>query len=73
MRETENVFKELEKYMDQHADQITDEASQKELIDRFMKEYNARLDESEDDAPETADDYLDLTMSASSKKRNRST
>ena len=71
MRETEKVFKELEEYMQQHKDEITDEASQRELIDRFMKEYNARLDESEDDAPETADDYLELAMSASSKKKEQ--
>lgn len=69
-KETEKLFRELHKYIDAHSGEADSEAEMEQLINRFMSEYNASLDEREAPAePETADDYLELAEEATTKKK----
>ena len=68
-RETEKVFKEFQKYLDEHAGKdVTDEEIER-LLNEFMGRYNSNLPEPV--TPETAtssDDYLELASLASSSR-----
>ena len=68
-RETEKVWKELQKFLDAHAEDAADEADVDALTERFFAEYNRKCKDQKDSAPETADDYLDLAEQAASKKK----
>ena len=68
-RETEKVLKELQKFLDAHAEDAADEAGVDALTERFFAEYNRKCNDQKDSAPETADDYLDLAEQAASKKK----
>lgn len=68
-RESEKVLKELQKYLDAHAEDTENEADVDALTERFFAEYNQKCIGQKDHAPETADDYLDLAEQATSKKK----
>ena len=68
-RETEKVLKELQKYLDAHAEDAADEADVDALTERFFAEYNQKCIGQKDHVPGTADDYLDLAEQATSKKK----
>ena len=68
-RETEKVLKELQKFLDAHAEDAADEADVDALTERFFAAYNRKCNDQKDSAPETADDYLDLAEQAASKKK----
>ena len=68
-RETEKVLKELQKFLDAHAEDAADEADVDALTERFFAEYNLKCKDQKESAPETADDYLDLAEQAASKKK----
>ena len=68
-RETEKVLKELQKFLNAHAEDAADEADVDALTERFFAEYNQKCIGQKDHAPETADDYLDLAEQATSKKK----
>ena len=68
-RETEKVLKELQKFLDAHAEDTENEADVDALTERFFAEYNQNCIGQKDHAPETADDYLDLAEQATSKKK----
>ena len=68
-RESEKVLKELQKFLDAHAEDTKNEADADALTERFFAEYNQKCIGQKDHAPETADDYLDLAEQATSKKK----
>ena len=68
-RESEKVLKELQKFLDAHAEDAKNEADADALTERFFAEYNQKCIGQKDHAPETADDYLDLAEQAASKKK----
>ena len=68
-RESEKVLKELQKFLDAHAEDTENEADVDALTERFFAEYNQKCIGQKDHAPETADDYLDLAEQATSKKK----
>ena len=68
-RESEKVLKELQKFLDAHAEDTENEADVDALAERFFAEYNQKCIGQKDHAPETADDYLDLAEQATSKKK----
>ena len=68
-RESEKVLKELQKFLDAHAEDPKNEADADALTERFFAEYNQKCIGQKDHAPETADDYLDLAELATSKKK----
>ncbi|MBQ9564917.1 MAG: hypothetical protein IJU98_04955 [Synergistaceae bacterium] len=70
IRPTENVFKELNAFLDAHREEIQDEKGLEAMIHRFMEEKNAGADfGAANPGPETADDYLELAMEAATKKK----
>ncbi len=69
-RETEKILKQLTKYMVEHQDELSDDVSEEDLAQRFMTEYNASLrPKNVLDLPRTADDYLELAESVTTKKK----
>ena len=68
-RESEKVLKELQKFLDAHAEDTKNEADADALTERFFAEYNQKCIGQKDHVPETADDYLDLAEQATSKKK----
>ena len=68
-RDSEKVLKELQKFLDAHAEDTENEADVDALAERFFAEYNLKCKEQKESAPETADDYLDLAEQATSKKK----
>ena len=68
-RESEKVLKELQKFLDAHAEDTKNEADADALTERFFAEYNQKCIGQKDHAPETADDYLDLAEQVTSKKK----
>ena len=68
-RESEKVLKELQKFLDAHAEDTKNEADADALTERFFAEYNQKCIGQKDHAPETADDYLDLAEQAAPKKK----
>ena len=68
-RESEKVLKDLQKFLDAHAEDTKNEADADALTERFFAEYNQKCIGQKDHAPETADDYLDLAEQATSKKK----
>ena len=69
-RETEKVLKELQRFLDSHADEIKSEDDANALAEQFLAEYDQKCAAQKDHAPETADDYLDLAEQATSKKKH---
>lgn len=67
-RETEKILKELQRFLDSHADEIKSEDDANALAEQFLAEYDQKCAAQQDHAPETADDYLDLAEQATSKK-----
>ena len=70
-RDSEKVLKELQKFLDAHAEDTENEADVDALAERFFAEYNLKCKEQKESAPETADDYLDLAEQVTSKKKKR--
>ena len=68
-RDSEKVLKELQKFLDAHAEDTENEADVDALAERFFAEYNLTCKEQKESAPETADDYLDLAEQVTSKKK----
>ena len=69
-RETEKILKELQRFLDSHADEIKSEDDANALAEQFLAEYDQKCAAQNDHAPETADDYLDLAEQATSKKKH---
>ena len=69
-RETEKILKELQRFLDSHADEIKSEDDANALAEQFLAEYDQKCAAQQDHAPETADDYLDLAEQATSKKKH---
>ena len=69
-RDSEKVLKELQKFLDAHAEDTENEADVDALAERFFAEYNLNCKEQKESAPETADDYLDLAKQVTSKKKS---
>ena len=67
-RDTEKTLRELQKFMQEHENEITDDESVDRLTAAFMAQHNSRL-ESENTEPENAYDYLELADAACSKKK----
>lgn len=71
-KDTEKVFRELNKYLDAHGgDEMSDQEMDR-LISQFMEEYNANLQSGMVAAPaepETAMDYLELAEEARTQKQ----
>ena len=55
-RESEKVLKELQKFLDAHAEDTKNEADADALTERFFAEYNQKCIGQKDHAPGTADD-----------------
>ena len=68
-RDSEKVLKELQKFLDAHAEDTENGADVDALAERFFAEYNLKCKEQKESAPETADDYLDLAKQVTSKKK----
>ena len=69
-RDPEKVLKELQKFLDAHAEDTENGADVDALAERFFAEYNLKCKEQKESAPETADDYLDLAKQVTSKKKS---
>lgn len=54
-RDSEKVLKELQKFLDAHAEDTENEADVDALAERFFAEYNLKCKEQKESAPETAD------------------
>ncbi|WP_318361329.1 hypothetical protein [uncultured Agathobaculum sp.] len=65
---TEKLMLELQKFLEEHADEIVDEQSFDRLQEQFMAEHTAMLEPASTE-PETAYDYLELAQEARSKKQ----
>ena len=65
---TENLMLELQKFLEEHADEMVDEQSIDRLQEQFMAEHAALLGPANTE-PETAYDYLELAQEARSKKQ----
>lgn len=65
---TEKLMLELQKFLEEHADEIVDERSLDRLQEQFMSEHAAMLGP-ENEEPETAYDYLELAQEARSQKQ----
>ena len=68
-RESEQLLKELQRFLDSHADEIKSEDDANALAEQFLAEYDQKCAAQKDHAPETADDYLELADRAMSKKK----
>lgn len=69
-RETEKLFKELQRFLDSNTGEAVDEATANALAEQFLAAYDNECAKLKDCAPETADDYLCLAEQASSKKKH---
>lgn len=67
-RDTEKTIRELQQFLREHEDEITDEDSMHRLAITFMSQHNSRLQPKQTE-PEDASDYLELAEAASSKKK----
>ena len=66
-RESEKMFKELQRFLELHTDEISDKDDMNRLTNQFLSEYG--MQDQDDTAPETADDYLELAEQARSDKK----
>ena len=67
-RDTEKTIRELQQFLREHEDEITNEDSMHRLAITFMSQHNSRLQPKQTE-PEDASDYLELEEAASSKKK----
>lgn len=58
-RDTEKTIRELQQFLREHEDEITDEDSMHRLAMAFMPQHNSRLQPKQTE-PEDASDYLEL-------------
>ena len=58
-RDTEKTIRELQQFLREHEDEITDEDSMHRLAITFMSQHNSRLQPKQTE-PEDASDYLEL-------------
>ena len=65
---TEKLMLELQKFLEEHADEIVDGQSFDRLQEQFMAEHAAMLGPMDAES-ETAYDYLELAQEARSKKQ----
>lgn len=64
-RDTEKTIRELQQFLREHEDEITDEDSMHRLAITFMSQHNSQLQPKQTE-PEDASDYLELAEAASS-------
>lgn len=64
-RDTEKTIRELQQFLREHEDEITDEDSMHRLAITFMPQHNSRLQPKQTE-PEDASDYLELAEAANS-------
>ncbi len=68
-RDTEKMFKELHKYIEEHSDENRTEADVQRLMNEFIEEYNGNIiADASEKKPETSDDYLEMAYKAYSDK-----
>ena len=68
-RETEKLFKDLHKYMEEHSTDILTEDDAHRLANEFMAQYNLNIPTPVTaDTAKTSDDYLELAYDASTLK-----
>ena len=67
-RDSEKVFREINKYMKENADENMSMDEMNDLVQKFMEQYNSNLpEEITEETAKTADDYLDLAENANTK------
>lgn len=67
-RDSEKVFREINKYIKENADENMSMDEMNDLIQEFMEQYNSNLPgEITEETAETTDDYLELAENANSK------
>ena len=75
MQEFENLYKELQNYLDEHGTENMSQEDVQKLIREFMANRNIALHKAADSKtralPQTADDYLELARDASSDQLAR--
>lgn len=59
IRSTEKVFKQMDKYIEQHRAELKSPEDYERLVKQFMDEYNASI-KSGKPMEKAADDYLDM-------------
>lgn len=69
-RDSEKVFREINKYIKENADENMSMDEMNDLIQEFMEQYNSNLPgEITEETAETTDDYLELAQNANSKEQ----
>ncbi len=69
-RDSEKVFREINKYIKENADENMSMDEMNDLIQEFMEQYNSNLPgEITEETAETTDDYLELAENANSKEQ----
>ena len=69
-RETEKLMKQLNKFLDENLSEDATEEDLNALTNQFMAQHNANIAAGNySDEPESADDYIDLARSATSRKK----
>jgi len=75
MQDFEKIYKELQKYLDEHVAENMSPEDTQGLVNEFMGQYNASVRESAESKvkslPKTSDDYLDLAGKASNDQEAR--
>ena len=67
-RETEKLLEAFRRFMDLHADDITDAAAVNTLAEQFLAEHDQKCAAQEDGEPENADDQPALAEQEAPKK-----
>lgn len=68
-KETEKLFKEFHKYLEEHSDDNRTEADVERLMKEFMEQYNSSIPAFvTEKTAESSDDYLDLAFTADNLK-----
>lgn len=69
-RDSEKVFREINKYIKENADENMSMDEMNDLIQEFMEQYNSNLPgEITEETAETTDDYLELAENSNSKEQ----
>lgn len=69
-RDSEKVFRKINKYIKENADENMSMDEMNDLIQEFMEQYNSNLPgEITEETAETTDDYLELAENANSKEQ----
>jgi len=68
-KKTENVMQQMLDFMKAHQGEIHSEEDTHRFMQEFMRQHHQQIMQEDSDAPETADDYLEMAEEASSKKQ----